>query len=85
LSGVTMKFTKFLLISFTHFALGFLPYPFLADNLLGSFLKTLDISDYGIDLTNFIPGEQCSRECTPNDRQICHFSFMMKSFQIMGG
>ncbi|CRL01606.1 CLUMA_CG014215, isoform A [Clunio marinus] len=30
-------------------------------------------------------GRRCDRECKPGDRRVCHFYFMMKYFQVMGG
>lgn len=63
---------------------GFLPYPFVANQLLEDVLDSFENGlTYSLDDT--IPGDDCYRECKPNDVRVCRFSFMMKYFQVLGG
>lgn len=62
----------------------FIPYPFLADQLLTKLLDVAEIEDL-IDFKDKIPGNLCKRECRHNDRKICHYNFALKYFEIMGG
>lgn len=73
-----------LLIIFTSYSNAFIPYPFLTNNLLKSFLDVVKTDDL-IELDNFTLGTDCHRKCIPNDRRICYFKFALKAFQIMGG
>lgn len=82
-----MKFGIYIIISLLiilKLSTGFIPYPFLANDLLGSFMTSVKV-DEQIDISNFTDGESCLRECTPNDRRICHFYFTLKYYRIMGG
>lgn len=63
----------------------FLQYPFVALDMLDDFLKTIEYVQEPINLHGMVPGEQCNRECKPNDVKICRFHFMMKYFHAMGG
>lgn len=63
---------------------GFLQYPFVALDMLDDFLKSVQYDQKTI-LKGMVPGEECNRECKPNDVKICRFHFMMKYFQVMGG
>lgn len=63
----------------------FLPYPFLAEDLLAKYLNTLEADKSVIELKDFTAGENCHRVCKQSDRRICHFSFSMKFFEVMGG
>ncbi|XP_070495178.1 uncharacterized protein [Chironomus tepperi] len=77
-----LKLGIILIISLSY-SVAFIPYPFVTNYLLESFLK--DIKADQIDLDNFTIGTECQRKCIPNDRRICHFNMTIKSFQIMGG
>jgi len=74
---------SFFIIIFSNYSLAFIPYPFLTDNLLKSFLDDLKVDQ--TDLENFTLGYECHRKCVPNDRRICYFKFALKAFQIMTG
>jgi hypothetical protein len=68
------------LISISH---GFLQYPF---DMLDDYLRTIEYDDQKpISFHGMVPGEECNRECKPNDVKVCRFHFMMKYFQVMGG
>lgn len=71
-------------VSFLVVAHGFLQYPFMANYMLGTFLKSVE-HDHRINLENWVMGEECNRECKHNDIKVCRFHFMMKYFQVMGG
>jgi hypothetical protein len=73
-----------LLIISTSYSVAFIPYPFLTNNLLKSFLDVVKTDDI-IELEHMTLGSECYRKCDPNDRRICYFAFALKAFQIMGG
>lgn len=75
----------FYVLSLISISNGFLQYPFVALDMLDDFLKSIDYDQQTTSLEGMVPGEQCNRECKPNDVKICRFSFMMKYFQVMGG
>lgn len=63
---------------------GFMQYPLSAKYFLGRFLSSMEENQI-FRLDKMIPGDQCNRECKPNDVRVCRFHFMMKYFQVMGG
>jgi len=80
---MNIKLIIILIISISY-SKAFIPYPFLTDNLLKSFLDVIK-TDEIIELEDFTLGYECHRKCVPNDRRICYFKFALKAFQIMGG
>lgn len=65
----------------------FLTYP-ISSHILHEFLDTLNASKINIEkdlLSHAVPGENCIRECSENDRKICYFNFTLKHYQTLGG
>lgn len=65
----------------------FLVYPFLAQNSLDLFLRTVTnvekIEDNVMQYAT--PGEFCVRECKENDIRVCYFKFRVRFYQILSG
>jgi FtsP/CotA-like multicopper oxidase with cupredoxin domain len=52
-----------------------------SDNFLHPFMKK---SPENI-MENAIPGSQCNRKCTVDDNKICHFTFTLEYYHVLGG
>lgn len=66
----------------------FLPYPFIASDVLDQVLDSLHVTDRQFDkdlMKHAVDGEKCVRECRENDRKICFYNFTLKHYQILGG
>lgn len=36
-----------------------------------------------LNLSNY-PGEECKRDCMPNQKRVCYFQFVLENYQAMG-
>ena len=34
--------------------------------------------------TNAVPGSKCNRQCSTNDRRVCHFKFRLEFYEVLG-